>query len=252
MFQYVDLAAANQKMTKNPVAANTAERQRRQRQGSSLHCPVGEQHCEWLDEVAQLQRRVEELGELVSHDPLTGLFNFRHFNSVLPALLEGTQRSQRPTCLILLDLDHFKQVNDSWGHEAGNLVLRRAAAVMNQQVRKLDLVCRYGGEEFAIILPDTQLRQAAEVAERIRRCLEQSVTTFEGNEIQVTASLGVEVYSGREPLSARAFIDATDRLLYRAKDLGRNRIEHRPFGEVESTTGVTAEERDALFELFDK
>jgi len=217
---------------------------------SARLCPNEGITCPWWNELSELRQRVDQLQELVSHDPLTGLFNFRHFSDTLPAVLEKTRRSLRPSCLIIVDLDHFKNINDTWGHEIGNIALKRAAGILTQQVRMVDVVCRYGGEEFVVILPDTRLRQAVEVAERIRRAIEQTTLVFDGGELNFTASMGVDVYRSEAPVSSEEFIDSVDKLLYQAKHAGRNRVCHRDFAEVESVTQVSQDERDALFELF--
>jgi diguanylate cyclase (GGDEF)-like protein len=214
-------------------------------------CPVGESSCDHLDNLQQLRAHVEELTQLVSLDSLTGLFNRRHFTDTLPAVLERTRRSLRPACLILVDIDHFKNINDTWGHSVGDLALKHAARILQQQVRIVDTVCRYGGEEFAIILPDTELRQASNVAERIRSNIAETPLIVDTGDLSFTASLGIEVYQPNISTSAEALIDAADKFLYQAKHAGRNRVCHRDFAEVESQTEVTHEERDALRELFD-
>lgn len=213
-------------------------------------CPVGERSCEWLDELARLRVRVDELGELVSHDPLTGAYNYRHFSMTMPTVLEGTRRSLRPSCVIMVDLDHFKQINDTWGHEVGNIALKQAVRILQQQVRIVDTVCRYGGEEFVVILPDTRLRQAVGVAERIRAAIEAAPVVLDEGEFNFTASLGVEVYMSGDAVSLEDFMERVDQLLYQAKEQGRNQVCHRDFDEVESSTEVSREERDALSDLF--
>ncbi|MCY4181650.1 MAG: GGDEF domain-containing protein, partial [Gammaproteobacteria bacterium] len=110
-------------------------------------------------EVEQLRKQVEYLRALVHTDELTGLSNLRHFNETLSLELERTRRSKQPSCLILLDLDNFKAVNDDHGHEVGNSVLCHFAKVIRQTIRRLDTPCRLGGDEFAIILPATNLEQ---------------------------------------------------------------------------------------------
>src|SRR5210317_1423505 len=96
-----------------------------------LKCPVGETSCEWLDEVDSLRQQISELSELVSTDALTGLFNFRHFKTVLQAEMDRSKRSGIPTSLVMVDVDHFKAINDNYGHEAGNLALKSLADILN-------------------------------------------------------------------------------------------------------------------------
>jgi PleD family two-component response regulator len=112
---------------------------------------VGEDSCEWLELVEELRRQVSELSELVSTDALTGLFNFRYFKMVLQAEMDRSKRSGIPTSLVIVDADHFKAVNDTFGHEIGNQALQHLADILRNEVRTTDIVCRYGGEEFAII-----------------------------------------------------------------------------------------------------
>lgn len=218
----------------------------------SPQCPVGEQDCPWLRELEKLRVRIEGLEELVSRDPLTGLHNVRHLQEMLPVVLERTRRSHRPASLIMLDLDHFKKINDTWGHEVGNIALRQAARLLCSHVRIVDIVCRYGGEEFIIVLPDTGLRQAVQIAERIRRAIEETPVEHDGGRFHMTASLGVDVYLPRDKRSPEAFIEDADRMLYQAKESGRNRVAHRDFSEIETETGVSSEEREALRDLFDE
>ncbi len=215
-------------------------------------CPLGESACPWLDEVRALRRRVEQLEELVARDPLTGLYNVRHLHEVLPAMLERTRRTHRPLCLIMLDLDHFKQVNDTWGHEVGNIALRQTARILSAQVRIVDTVCRYGGEEFVVILPDTGLRAAVRIAERIRQAIAETPVEHPDGSLRLTASMGVEIHRPQDDIDPEALIEAADRLLYQAKQSGRNRVCHRDIEEIEPDTGVSTEEKDALSDLFRK
>ena len=131
-------------------------------------CPVGESKCEWLAEIEKLRAQVRELSDLVATDALTGLFNFRHFKGVLQTELDRSKRSSTPTSLVLADIDHFKSINTDHGLEAGNLVLKQVADICRSEVRTTDVVCRFGGEIFAIIFPDTHLNLAVKVADRIR------------------------------------------------------------------------------------
>jgi diguanylate cyclase (GGDEF)-like protein len=209
-------------------------------------CPLDEPDCPWLEEVQALRRRVGQLEELIARDPLTGLYNVRHLQEVLPAMLERTRRNHRPLCLIMLDLDHFKQVNDTWGHEVGNLALRQTARILSAQVRIVDTVCRYGGEEFVVILPDTGLRAAVRIAERIRQAIAEAPVEHPGGHFQMTVSMGLEIHRPQDEIDPEGLIEAADKLLYQAKQAGRNRVCHRDIDEVEPDSGVSREERDAL------
>lgn len=214
------------------------------------HCTHGNPRCERVRQLVALQTRLAEAERLVSIDALTGACNFRHFSQQLPQVLAGSQRRLRASSLILMDLDHFKRINDTWGHEIGNQVLKHTAAVMRENVRTADTVCRYGGEEFAVILPDAHLHQALIVAERIRSAIAAAEVSTPQGPIRYTASFGVDVYLKDDPRSCEAFIAATDKLLYCAKEHGRNRVGHRPLEEVENRTCVTYEEREALSDMF--
>jgi diguanylate cyclase (GGDEF)-like protein len=138
--------------------------------------------------------------------------------------MERTRRTGIPTGLIIIDLDHFKQVNDVHGHEAGNLVLKAAAQRWRNQIRQLDMACRYGGEEFAIILPGTRFSKAVLAAERLRAVLAQTPIQIENDRLTLTASFGVDCFSIEESLSAEGFVDRADQWLLKAKREGRNRV----------------------------
>lgn len=145
-------------------------------------------------------------------DPLTDLPNRRAFEMALEKEVARAERGGAPFGLVLLDLDHFKRLNDTHGHAYGDEVLKRVARFLVEQVRTQDLVARWGGEEFAILLPATGLKEALEVAERLRRGLEK---------MGFPASFGVGVYGGEEPL---AFFQRVDAALYQAKGKGRNQV----------------------------
>lgn len=209
-------------------------------------CPIGETICQHLDELVGLKQENVSLSRLIRTDNLTGLFNYHHFQEALEAEMERTRRNGLPLALIMLDLDHFKQVNDTWGHENGNRVLRLAAQVIGDSVRKIDIACRYGGEEFAVILPGTHLAKTFMVAERIRLALERSPVEVDEGTINFTSSLGVNIYQPEEQLSGEQFVHNTDRFLYRAKEQGRNRVCHPEIEAEKPITGVSADERAAL------
>ncbi|MCW8907222.1 MAG: GGDEF domain-containing protein [Sedimenticola sp.] len=210
-------------------------------------CPVGETRCRHIDRLLELQQEVDELSELVLTDPLTRLFNYRHFTQALEQELERTRRSGQPTALVMLDLDHFKQVNDRWGHEVGNQVLCHTAELMITMLRKIDIPCRYGGEEFALILPGTPLARAVNAASRLRESIEASPLEVDGQPLFVTASMGVGVYGRHSSLSVEAFVHEVDGLLYRAKQEGRNRVVHPDLESVKPKGQVGAEEKAALY-----
>ncbi len=209
-------------------------------------CPLLEPDCRWLREVGRLRAENRELRQQVITDSLTGLFNYRYFSQMLNTEMQRTRRTGQPTCLIMIDLDHFKKVNDRWGHEGGNVALQTVARVFRQELRQLDIVCRYGGEEFAVILPQTTLPMAAAIAERIRLSLGQTPVAFAGERFSLTASFGVDCYRSTDPDSAEAFVRRVDHWLYLAKEAGRNRVAHPPFSGSGEPGEVSPDERAEL------
>ncbi|MGH7689981.1 MAG: sensor domain-containing diguanylate cyclase, partial [Gemmatimonadaceae bacterium] len=156
-----------------------------------------------------------------STDGLTGLVNRRAFDEHLKRLLNETDRFGQPLALIVGDIDHFKRINDTWGHEAGDEVLRQVAGTLAEGVRTVDVIARYGGEEIAILLPQTSVAGAADMADRLRYSVEARPVKFKGEEIPVTASFGVASYPDAVPARDGLF-RAADRALYEAKHAGRN------------------------------
>lgn len=157
------------------------------------------------------------------HDPLTGLLNRRAFTPLLAAEHQRVQRTHRPCAVGLLDLDHFKRVNDQYGHGVGDGVLVHLAALMQEHVRDFDSVARVGGEEFAILFPEASAAEAAQALERIRLALAARPLEIEGKQIVITVSSGVVGYRGGVQ-SAEQLLEAADAQLYRAKHSGRNRV----------------------------
>ena len=171
-------------------------------------------------------RLQEERLRLAITDPLTGLFNRRYFHERLDETLEGARRYGGDMALLLLDLDHFKAVNDTYGHAAGDRVLQRISAVLGSSTRASDLLARIGGEEFALILLETGGVAARDSADRLRAAVEAAVTSGEeGEEIRVTCSIGVACCRGGEDTTGETLLGRADRALYAAKDAGRNRVE---------------------------
>ncbi len=158
-------------------------------------------------------------------DSLTKAFNKRYFAERMETEFAFHLRHETPLSLVMLDLDHFKNVNDTWGHPAGDHVLRSLAERILQTIRKEDVLCRYGGEEFAVVCREVPTPAAFAMAERIRHSVEIHRFDWEGARLPVTASLGVAGVPFRGIASPTELIDAADRALYRAKHGGRNRVE---------------------------
>lgn len=164
-----------------------------------------------------------QLQKLSVTDGLTGLHNHRFFQDRLKEEFRRAQRYDDPLALVLLDLDHFKAVNDGHGHPMGDQVLREVAACLKRSVRETDLLARYGGEEFAVLLPKTHLAGSLTVSERIWKDLGALRAGPEG-QLRVTASLGVSGYPSRSVISSDRLVRTADEALYRAKREGRNKI----------------------------
>jgi diguanylate cyclase (GGDEF)-like protein len=191
-----------------------------------------------------VQAVIDKLCELSLKDPLTGLANRRYFQNVLSREIDVVARSGEPSLLLMLDIDHFKHVNDTYGHPAGDAVLQAIAKTLSKCVRPMDTVARIGGEEFVIILPSCQGHYGQQVAERIRESVSaMSVAVSAGVTIKVTISIG-GAYAPRWVRSTpELWIDRADIELYRAKSEGRNRVCIEP----QPVLSVSAEEKNLLF-----
>ena len=174
-----------------------------------------------LRDVTERRRLERALEELATTDPLTGMANRRRFDETLRAEAERCLRAGSPLTLLLLDIDHFKSVNDTYGHPVGDAVLKAVAAQCRAAVRDIDLVARVGGEEFAVLLVDVGLHEGEQVADRMRKVIEATqVHSPASQPLSCTVSLGVADFTGdATDLMARA-----DAALYRAKAEGRNRV----------------------------
>ncbi len=164
------------------------------------------------------------LFELTTTDMMTKLRLKHYFYTVLQDKMEESAFSEKPLSVIMCDIDFFKQFNDTYGHSCGDEVLKRVAKLIQYQIRSLDVAARYGGEEFCVMLPDTDLQAAAQIAERIRHGVEETVIEYEGQSMSVALSLGVAKYDPERDVSAKSIIDRADKALYRSKQTGRNKV----------------------------
>jgi diguanylate cyclase (GGDEF)-like protein len=176
----------------------------------------------------ELLMRNRLLSEVSARDSLTGLYNRWYVMEKIESEMNRSLRHGSPVALLMLDIDHFKRVNDTWGHSAGDMVLKTVGQVLRDSCRVYDVPGRYGGEEFCVVLPETKLGNTPAVAERIRTRVEGTAVRVEGSNVSVTASIGiagVDAESAEAVLTASALIDRADRALYLAKHRGRNRVE---------------------------
>ena len=174
-----------------------------------------------LDDIHELQA---QLREQAMRDPLTGMYNRRFLDDALPGEIARAIREQTPLSLMMMDIDHFKRVNDTHGHQAGDEVLRMLADILRNEARRTDVVCRYGGEEFVLLLPKMNLESARMRAERWRRMFAEMDVPVESGKLRCTLSVGIAVFPDHGN-SAEDLLRNGDRALYLAKALGRNRVE---------------------------
>ncbi len=165
----------------------------------------------------------EELFKLAKVDGLTNVFNRRHFNTSLENEVDRARRYERELSLLMIDIDHFKNVNDSLGHRAGDYILKQLAEIFVSSSRRVDYVCRYGGEEFAIILPEVDIMGAYKFAVKLKDAVATHRFAFEQHQLYITISIGVSDVMESDQ-SAEDLIEAADRRLYLAKERGRNRV----------------------------
>ena len=191
-----------------------------------------------------LQAVIDGLCELSSRDPLTGLANRRHFELMLAGEVDRVARAGEPALVLMIDIDHFKKVNDAHGHPAGDEVLKHVAHTLQDCIRPMDTVARFGGEEFAMILPNCPPSFAQAVAERIRiRIQSMTIPISPGETVRVTVSLGGAFAPQWVRSSALLWVERADQQLYQAKSEGRNRA----CLEQPAVSFVSPEEKGLLF-----
>lgn len=172
----------------------------------------------------ELRKSNDQLKKLSITDHLTELFNRRHMMEILERELPRAQRNDSPLSFVMMDIDHFKSVNDRYGHQQGDKVLAIIALLAKGALRSYDFAVRYGGEEFVLILPGTPLEEAMMVAERLRLVIEQHSFDYELARLKVTISMGVSTYPPKRVKTVDDFIREADTALYKAKQEGRNRV----------------------------
>ncbi len=172
----------------------------------------------------QLESLNEKLQQMSITDSLTGIYNRRYFYQRLSVEFARAQRYQLPLTCIMMDLDHFKSINDNYGHPFGDLVLQGTSVILKDSVRKIDLLARYGGEEMIMVLPETTVEGGFTVAERIRKSLSEKEFSDDNSIVHVTASFGTSTFPYQGVDSYEEMIKLADKALYNAKESGRNQV----------------------------
>lgn len=175
----------------------------------------------------------DKLKELVDIDDLTGLFNMRSLYKKLDYELDRARRYDRSVCVLMMDMDHFKRVNDDHDHLFGSFVLSEVGGIIRENIRKVDFAARYGGDEFLVVLTEINLKGAKVFAERLRERIESYKFENEAHRMRLTSSLGFAIVSpNKVDIDARALVRQADKALYSAKDKGRNRFEYLDLSEA--------------------
>lgn len=187
------------------------------------HVTLGETILKFISHSSVEARYHEEVYQLATHDALTELYNRRHFVELVDKEIARAQRHGRPLVMCIIDVDLFKPVNDQYGHIAGDGVLRQLAALLRRFVRGEDIAARIGGEEFAVLLPESGIGAAGNFAERLREEVANEVFILGGESKRITISIGIAALAESHADRA-ALMTAADEALYRAKDEGRNRV----------------------------
>ncbi|HEX7539909.1 MAG TPA: GGDEF domain-containing protein, partial [Syntrophales bacterium] len=198
--------------------------------------------------IAKLKRENRQLKSLSLSDDLTGLYNKRFFSIQLEIEMARARRTGMPCSLMIIDFDNFKEINDRLGHDEGDRFLIQMGGLIREKLRPTDFVCRYGGDEFAGIMPATSLLDAIGIAKRLREFTAHFTWKMA---VQVSASFGLAAFEPSNPMDAEEFFKRADSELYRAKKAGKNRISHpaQASTQARQRESVAHEEREALFSL---
>jgi diguanylate cyclase (GGDEF)-like protein len=174
--------------------------------------------------VMEVEKLQLELREQALHDPLTGLYNRRYLDETLSREILGARQKNDCLSIIMADIDNFKTTNDTYGHRAGDLFLVEIALLLKREVRETDIVCRYGGEEFVLVLPGATVDSAEKRAEEIRQKCAQLIVQHEGKKLSITLSFGTATYPTHGEQGGEEIIMKADHALYDAKRMGRNQV----------------------------
>jgi diguanylate cyclase (GGDEF)-like protein len=180
----------------------------------------------FMRDITKQKGIIQELNHLASYDSLTHVYNRRRFMKEVKAESLRAKRYNTSLSVLMIDIDFFKKINDFYGHLIGDEVIKTVALTCNERLRRTDVIGRYGGEEFAILLPATNMENAMNVAESIRMQIEEMETTYSEHKIRVTVSIGISTVKGNvsEDIDMDHLIDQADMALYQAKNNGRNRV----------------------------
>ncbi len=209
----------------------------------NLELDIGHTNDGRINKTADMQNFLTDLSKLVLKDSLTGLFNRRYFDRALEGEMERNAREYRSLGLAIIDIDYFKHVNDTWGHDGGDEVLKVVARIMSKNIRQTDILLRIGGEEFAVIMPNVRHQIAENVMERLRLDIENSTISVNSKELRVSVSVGIAVREPNKLISAEQLYKQADLALYQAKETGRNKV---VLSGAPTSGGLTTSEREAL------
>jgi diguanylate cyclase (GGDEF)-like protein len=204
---------------------------------------------DFLKRLLKLEKEVHHLKSLSITDELTGLYNKRFFNKQMKIEIARTKRGGQSFCLMFIDLDNFKSINDTMGHPKGDEFLVRLCHLISLKIRPTDFACRYGGDEFTIIMPATSLLDGISIAQRWHELIEHIAREMK---VKVSSSIGIDEFDANCELSEDAFINKVDQELYNAKKTGKNKVSYPGLVRMHKAEArsVTPAEKDALYRAF--